>query len=145
VYKRQEDNQVPKISEVQKSIFIDKDTKKESGKTENIYGKIEIRIGNEGPFIFGKYNELLVQTAEWLIKNKYITEKDLPIRAGNRAKRYLINVTNKHENGEEFISFKRLSNGWYILTHFSSNRCSDMAKYLLERYGKGVQYNIEKV
>ena len=101
-------DQVPKISEVKESIFIDKDTKKEPGKLKFIeddtkirrvkagyvYGKIEIWIGNEGPFILKKYNEILFQTAEWLIKNKYITEKDLPIRAGNMGKRYLINRIN---------------------------------------------------
>ena len=107
------------------------------------YGKIKIWIGNEGPFTLEKYNEILVKTAEWLIKNKYITEKDLPIRAGNRAKRYLINVTNKHENGEESIYFKRLFNGWYILTHFSSKGCIYMSKYLLEKYGKGIPLNIK--
>jgi len=135
-------DQVPQIKEVPKSIFIEESTKSEPEKAESVYGKIKIWIGNEGPFILKKYNEILVQTAEWLIKNKYITEKDLPIRAG-RGKRYLINVTNKHENGEEFVSFKRLFNGWYILTHFSSKSCIDMSKYLLEKYGKGIPLNIK--
>jgi hypothetical protein len=136
-------DQVPQIKEVPKSIFSEEGTKSELGEAGNVYGKIKMWIGNEGPFILEKYNEILVQTAEWLIKNKYITEKDLPIRAGNRSKRYLINVTNKHENGEEFVNFKRLSNGWYILTHFSSKGCIDMSKYLLEKYGKGIPLNIK--
>jgi len=136
-------DQVPQIKEVPKSIFIEEATKSEPGEAGKEYGKIKIWIGNEGPFILKKYNEILVKTAEWLIKNKYITEKDLPIRAGNRAKRYLINVTNRHENGEEFVSFKRLFNGWYILTNYNSNSCIDMSKYLLEKYGKGIPLNIK--
>lgn len=135
-------DQVPQIKEVPKSIFFEEGTKSEPGEAGNVYGKIKMWIGNEVPFILEKYNEILVQTVEWLIKNKYITEKDLPIRVG-RGKRYLINVTNKHENGEEFISFKRLSNGWYILTHFSSKDLIRMSKYLLEKYGKGIPLKIE--
>jgi len=134
-------DQGPQIKELPKLIFIEKNTTGEPEEAESD-GKIKIWIGNEGPFILKKYKEILVQTAEWLIKNKYITEKDLPIRAG-RGKRYLINVTNKHENGEEFINFKRLSNGWYILTHFSSKGCINMSKYLLEKYGKGIPLNIK--
>jgi len=136
-------DQVPQIKEVPKSIFIEEGTKSEPGEAGNVYGKIKMWIGNEGPFTLEKYNEILVKTAEWLIKNKYITEKDLPIRAGNRAKRYLINVTNRHENGEEFVSFKRLFNGWYILTNYNSKSCIDMSKYLLEKYGKGIPLKIE--
>jgi len=136
-------DQVPQIKEVPRSIFIEEGTKSEPGEAGNVYGKIKMWIGNEGPFTLEKYNEILVKTAEWLIKNKYITEKDLPIRAGNRAKRYLINVTNRHENGEEFVSFKRLFNGWYILTNYNSNSCIYMSKYLLEKYGKGIPLNIK--
>ena len=136
-------DQVPQIKEVPKSIFSEEGTKSELKEAGNVYGKIKMWIGNEGPFTLEKYNEILVKTAEWLIKNKYITEKDLPIRAGNRAKRYLINVTNRHENGEEFVSFKRLFNGWYILTNYNSKSCIDMSKYLLEKYGKGIPLNIK--
>jgi len=137
-------NQGSQIKEVSKSIFNENLTSTYED-TEYIHGKIKLWIGDEGPFIFDKYYRILVQSAEWLIKNKYITEKDLPIKAGYRTEKYLINVINKHGDGQDFINFKRLSNGWYLLVHYNLKDLIKMTKYLLERYGKGVQYKIEKV
>ncbi|MGC9123691.1 MAG: hypothetical protein ACP5IB_06470 [Thermoplasmata archaeon] len=87
----------------------------------------------------------IVNDKSLLIKKGYITEKDLPIKVGERGKRYLINTDKKHQDGREFISYKRLSNGWYLLTHFSSISIKNLAEFLMEKYGKGNKILIEEI
>ncbi|MGB9814851.1 MAG: hypothetical protein ACPLVI_02730, partial [Thermoplasmata archaeon] len=103
-------NQEPEIKEVPKSLFSSvkegeteiKPTPVEKTKDFN-QGKIKITIDNESPIYVDKHNEILYHTVEWLIKKGYITEKDLPIKVGERGKRYLINTDKKHQDGREFI------------------------------------------
>ncbi|MCM8774718.1 MAG: hypothetical protein NC820_08350, partial [Candidatus Omnitrophica bacterium] len=65
--------------------------------------------------------EILTQTAEYLIRQKKLTKDKVPIKAGPR--RYLINSKPEHRNNNRMRAPKRLSNGLYIETHYSTNRC----------------------
>jgi len=78
--------------------------------------------------------EILVNTANWLIKNGKLRPSDCPVGIG-RGKRYLINKEPKHKYGDNFRTPKKLSNGLWIETHYSTASCINYAKRLLEKFG----------
>lgn len=78
--------------------------------------------------------EILVNTANWLIKNGKLKPSDCPVGIV-RGKRYLINKEPKHKYGDDFRAPKRLSNGLWIETHYNTASCINYAKRLLERFG----------
>ena len=77
--------------------------------------------------------EILVNTANWLIKNGKLKPSDCPVVAGH--KRNLINKEPKHKYGDGFRSPKTLSNGLWIETSYSTAGCINYAKRLLEKFG----------
>jgi len=109
--------------------------------TTDVTGEHEIWTGVERP---GKMKigtdtyeirnsfEILVNTANWLIKKGNLKKSDCPIPAGR--KRNLVNVEPKHKYGDSFRSPKRLSNGLLIETSYSTASCINYARRLLERY-----------
>ena len=78
--------------------------------------------------------EILVNTANWLIKNGKLRSSDSPVGIG-RGKRNLINKEPKHKYGGDFRAPKKLSNGLWIETHYSTASCINYAKRLLEKFG----------
>jgi len=78
--------------------------------------------------------ELLVESANWLIKKGYLTEDDLPVDYGGQ-KRYLINDENEKKFGGEMNNAKKLDNGWYIETKFSAGARREKIRWLLEEFG----------
>jgi hypothetical protein len=77
--------------------------------------------------------DILVNTANWLIKRGKLKSSDCPVAAGHR--RNLVNVEPKHKYGEAFSAPKKLANGLYIETKFSTSACIKHATRLLERFG----------
>lgn len=77
--------------------------------------------------------EILVNTAEWLIKRGKLKTSDAPIAMG--YKRYLIHREPKHRYGDTFRGTRKLSNGLYIETSLSTAGCINHSRSLLERYG----------
>jgi len=78
--------------------------------------------------------EILVNTANWLIKNGRLRPSDCPVGIG-RGKRNLINKEPKHKYGSDFRAPKKLSNGLWIEAHYSTAGCINYAKRLLEKFG----------
>jgi len=78
--------------------------------------------------------EILVNTANWLIKNGKLRPSDCPVGIG-RGKRNLINKEPKHKYGDDFRAPKKLSNGLWIEAHYSTAGCIKYAKRLLEKFG----------
>jgi len=79
--------------------------------------------------------EILTKVADWLIKKDKLRRENCPIAVTKGNKRYLINTQPKHQDGDDFKQPKRLSNGLYIETHYSTKSCEDYARRLLKRYG----------
>ncbi len=77
--------------------------------------------------------EILVNTANWLIKNGKLKPSDCPVGTGG-SKRNLINKEPKHKYGNNFRAPKKLSNGLWIETHYSTASCINYAKRLLEKF-----------
>lgn len=78
--------------------------------------------------------EILVNTANWLIKNGKLKLSDCPVVIG-RGKRYLINKDPKHKYGDDFLAPKQLTNKSWIETHASTAACISYSKRLLEKFG----------
>jgi hypothetical protein len=78
--------------------------------------------------------EILVNTANWLIKNGKLKTSDCPVAIG-RGKRCLINRQAKHPGHSDFRAPKQLSNGLFIETSISSKGAIDYSKRLLEKFG----------
>ena len=78
--------------------------------------------------------EILVNTANWLIRRGKIERKDCPI-AVSRGERNLVNLIPEHKSNDDFTAPKKLSNGFWIETHSSSKATIKYAKRLLEMYG----------
>ncbi len=89
-------------------------------------------IGGDTYKIRYSYN-ILVNTAEWLIKKAKLRKENCPIVSGHR--RNLVNIQPKHRYEDNFRAPKRLSNGLYIETHYSTTNCINNARKLLERCG----------
>lgn len=78
--------------------------------------------------------DILVNTANWLIKIGKLRTSDCPIVIGY-GKRNLINKEPKHKYGNNFRAPKRLSNGLWIETHYSTSSAINYAKRLIEKFG----------
>ncbi|MEM3845042.1 MAG: hypothetical protein QXU98_05015 [Candidatus Parvarchaeota archaeon] len=96
-----------------------------SGKYTRMY------LGNE-KFDITAANQILINTAEWLIRKGKIDDKLLPVSAG--PKRYLLNKENKNKYGGPLPSAKKLSNGYWIMLNLSKDNCIAYAKRLLVRF-----------
>ena len=77
--------------------------------------------------------EILVNTANWLIKKGKLKHSDCPVRMGR--KRNLVNTQPKHKYGDDFRAPKKLSNGLWMETSLSTAGCINYAKRLLEKFG----------
>jgi len=91
-----------------------------------------MKIGSDVFEIRNSY-EILINTAEWLIRKGKIKRNNCPIPIGR--KRHLINTEPKHRFGDSFRAPKRLSNGLFIEVHYSTAGCINNARRLLERFG----------
>ena len=84
-------------------------------------------------FEVNKSNQILIRTAEWLIKNGKMTKSTVPVESG--SKRYLVNTEPVHKSGKKFFSPYKLSNGLFLETHASSESTEKYAKLLMKYYG----------
>jgi len=92
----------------------------------------KMKIGSDTFEIRNSY-EILINTAEWLMKKGRLKKTDCPVPIGR--KRYLISTKPQHRYGDDFRAPKRLSNGLYIEVHYSSAGCINNARRFLERFG----------
>lgn len=78
-------------------------------------------------------NEILINTANWLVKKGNLKISDCPVAAG--PKRFLVNKEPKHRYGDSFRAPKKLSSGLWIDTNYSTAGCINSSRRLLERFG----------
>lgn len=92
----------------------------------------KMKVGTDTYEIRNSY-DILVNTAECLIRKGRLRTENCPIAIGH--KRNLVNIQPKHRYGDDFRAPKRLSNGLYIETHYSTASCITNARKLLEICG----------
>ncbi|MEW6615398.1 MAG: hypothetical protein AB1401_08035 [Thermodesulfobacteriota bacterium] len=78
--------------------------------------------------------EILLNTANWLIKNGKLKPSDCPVGIG-KGKRSLVNKEPKHKYGDNFRAPKKLSNGLWLEAHNSTAGHINSTKRLLEKFG----------
>ena len=79
-------------------------------------------------------NEVLIQTAEWLVARGKLRSQNCPIPFG-RGGRYLVHIQAQHHNGNRFFSPKTLSNGLFLEAHGSTSGMIKCAFDLLKHCG----------
>ena len=97
-----------------------------------IEGPREMRIDRDSFTVRNSY-EILVNTAEWLIRKGKLRKETCPVPSGH--KRYLVNFEPKHRYGDAFRQGRKLSNGLFIETHYGTASCIANARKLLEHHG----------
>lgn len=109
---------------------IEETTQSEPFEERVRHGKM--KIGKDVFEIRNSY-EILITTANWLIKQGKLKLTDCPVGIG--YKRNLINKEPKHKYGGDFRAPKKLSNGLWIDVHYSTAGCINTARRLLEKFG----------
>lgn len=71
---------------------------------------------------------------KFLIENEYLSEDDLPIKAG--WKRYLINTKAVHQDGDKMAQDEEVSEGMFLETKYSRADIQKKIKELAERFGE---------
>ena len=95
-------------------------------------GPSKMRIGTYGAEV--KYsNEVLVNTAEWLIKQGKLSVGECPIPLGRT--RNLVSTEPKHRDGQDFRAPKRLSTGLWVEANLSGRDCIKHVRRLLKTFG----------
>ena len=92
----------------------------------------KMRLGKDSWEIRSSY-EILMNTANWLIKQGKLKFSDAPIEFGH--KRYLINKEPKHKYGDTFKAPKKLSNGLWLESNRPTVASINDARRLLEKFG----------
>jgi len=92
----------------------------------------QMRIGSYSSQV--RYsNEVLINTAEWLIQQGRLNEVQCPVRMGRT--RSLINTEPKHRDGVDYKAPKELSNGLWLEANLSGRDCIRNARRLLKECG----------
>lgn len=86
--------------------------------------------------------DILIETAKWLVNNRYITSNVLPVSAPWQKNRYLINSTKLHPNGKPFVCPEQINQGMWLETHYSLKDCIKLTQWLLETYTKRYDISI---
>ena len=88
----------------------------------------------------GTGDTILIETAEWLIRQGSLIGSACPVAAPSSETRYIVSTTPAHKNGEAFkgdgkgSSGHELSNGLFLDTNLSAPECERRARSLLEEF-----------
>ena len=134
-YKDFKENVILLLKETTKDILLSADNgtptvQDKTGKKSQGKGKSFTINGDN--YSISKSYEILTNTAEWLISKGKLKDTNCPIPTGRI--RNLVHTTPKHQH-KDFVAPRKLSNGLYIETHFSTVDCIKNAKHLLESCG----------
>ena len=91
-----------------------------------------MRVGGESHELKHAF-EILVNVGNWLVRQHKLSKAQCPVPIGR--KRNLVNVEPKHRYGDDFLAGKKLMNGLWIETHYSTAAAIRSARYLLEHCG----------
>ncbi|MDP3395189.1 MAG: type I restriction enzyme HsdR N-terminal domain-containing protein [Methanoregula sp.] len=137
-----------KIRDSQISEFVKSKIGNYFGNTGNVYPQIKQKSENEPAanshptymIIKGEkikitnVNRILIETANWLIRNGILQKSNPPISV-SRGTRYLINSERLHKNNAPFVGSHTLINGLYIETNSDYETTVKYARKLFEQFG----------
>ena len=91
--------------------------------------------GTETPI--SHWTDLLVQTAEWLVRRGLLTKANCPLAVGRMHKRFLINTSPEHRDGNSFSpQSKELSNGLFVECQWDVKGVALRCVELLKEFGQ---------
>ena len=94
----------------------------------------EVKFAGQTPIAIRSWNQVLIQTTEWLCKEGTLTSRHCPIaREGGRGSRYLVSTNPVHKNGADFAQPYKTSIGLYLEVNHSARSCVNLAKELLNQ------------
>ncbi len=93
---------------------------------------VSIKFPSEEGIRIKSWIDLLIEIAEWLIRENRITDHDCPIILYGGS--CLINNIPRHPDGRKFRQSKELSNGLHLFSQLSSQRVLQFSKSLLGTY-----------
>ena len=79
---------------------------------------------------------ILIETAEWLIRNGALTPDKCSVIGGHREPNCLINLVPEHKDGRKFPSNHRSSNGLYLNLHHSAHDMVVKSRAMMEELGR---------
>ena len=80
--------------------------------------------------------DLLLETAEWLIREGLLSKDQCPVKGRGMKSRYLIHETPRHPSGRQFFyKAKPLSNGLYLERQFDPQHMVQYCGELVEKFG----------
>ena len=82
------------------------------------------------------WTDLLVETAEWLVREGLLTEANCPLAVGGMHKRFLINRRPKHRGRSFSPQSKELSNGLFVECQWDVSGVARHCVELLTKFGQ---------
>ncbi len=95
---------------------------------------VRLPNGEEKPL--KSWKSLLIEVAEWLIREGALTERDCPISRSKNPNSYLVHLEPKDRSGKGFLGPEKLSNGLHLYSHGNPKTILDFSKRLLNHLGK---------
>ena len=79
---------------------------------------------------------LLIEVAEWLIRDGVLTQDRCPVTVGKNAAYSMVNLQPMHPNGKDFYASHSLSNGLFLAPHANANNIVHKCRAIMEHLGK---------
>ncbi len=95
---------------------------------------VRLPNGEERPL--RAWNSLLIEVAEWLIREGALTGAGCPVSLRANSKRYIVHWESRHLSGRDFRRIHPLSNGLFLETNYSARSIVDGSKALMEKFGQ---------
>ncbi len=95
-----------------------------------------VRLPNGEQRLPASWKDLLIEVAEWLIRDGALTADKCPITLGRKDSNCLINLAPQHKDGRDFFSHQKLSNGLLLNHNYSAIATVRVSRTMLEYLGK---------
>ena len=79
---------------------------------------------------------LLIEVAEWLIRDGVLTQDRCPVTVGKNAAYSMVNLQPKHPNGKDFYASHPLSNGLFLAPHANASNIVHKCRAIMEHLGR---------
>ena len=79
---------------------------------------------------------LLIEVAEWLIRDGVLSRDRCPVTVGKNAAYSMVNLEPRHPNGKAFYASHSLSNGLFLAPHANANNIVHKCRAIMEYLGK---------
>ena len=96
----------------------------------------EVQLPNGETKQLTTWKSLLLEIAEWLIRDGVLTAAKCPIPGGQSTAHYSINTQPEHANGAKFFAPENLSNGLLLIATGSSQAITSRCRAIMEYLGK---------